>query len=136
MIDVLHVGKLEWTTINTNMLHELKLQPTFFDAIKAGIKTIECRLYDEKRQQIQLGDTLIFRRASELEETLETRVVGLLHYSTFSDLLNDFPSEMFGMADRAELERLLDSFYTREDEAKYGVVGIRIRSSFIEKNVV
>lgn len=109
------------------MTHELKLQPGPFDAIKARVKEIECRLYDEKRQQIQLGDTLIFKRAPELTESVTAQVIGLLRYPTFSDLLADFPPAMFGGESVKGLEDLLHSFYSQEDEAKYGVLGIRIR---------
>ncbi len=109
------------------MIHELKLQPEPFDAIKAGTKGIECRLFDEKRQQIQLGDTLIFKRNPELEQTISAEVVGLLRYPTFSALFGDFLPEMFGGESVEALEKLIYSFYTKEDETRYGVLGIRIR---------
>jgi ASC-1-like (ASCH) protein len=35
--------------------HQLKLATEPFDVIVSGNKTIESRLYDEKRQKIQLG---------------------------------------------------------------------------------
>ena len=41
-------------------IHQLQLATVPFDAITSGVKTIESRLYDEKRQTIQLGDTIIF----------------------------------------------------------------------------
>ena len=44
------------------MEHELKLQPNFFNYVKYGTKRIELRLYDEKRQKINIGDTIIFRQ--------------------------------------------------------------------------
>lgn len=109
------------------MIHELKLQPAPFDAIKAGTKKIECRLYDEKRQQIQLGDTLIFKRNPELTETVTAEVVGLLRYPTFAALLADFPIAIFGGTLPEEFLNLLYSFYNKEDEVKFGVLGIRIR---------
>ena len=37
-------------------IHEMKLQPKFFDFIKSGTKRIELRLYDEKRRNIELED--------------------------------------------------------------------------------
>ena len=109
------------------MTHELKLQSSPFDAIKAGTKTIECRLYDEKRQQIQIGDTLILKRAPELETSVTAEVTGLLRYPTFSGLFADFPLETFGGESISELEELIYSFYSKEDEVKFGVVGIQIK---------
>ena len=44
------------------MEHILKLQPKYFDYINNGTKRIELRLYDEKRQKIDIGDTIIFQK--------------------------------------------------------------------------
>ena len=38
------------------MLHQMKLKLSPFQKIKNGSKTIELRLYDEKRQKVQVGD--------------------------------------------------------------------------------
>ena len=39
-----------------NMLHKMKLNESPFERIKNGTKTIEFRLYDEKRQKIKIRD--------------------------------------------------------------------------------
>ena len=39
------------------MIHYMNLNPQPFEMIAAGRKTIELRLLDEKRKQIQAGDT-------------------------------------------------------------------------------
>ena len=36
-----------------NMIHEMKLQPKYYDYILNGTKRIEIRLNDEKRKQIR-----------------------------------------------------------------------------------
>ena len=38
------------------MLHKMKLKLSPFEKIKDGSKTIELRLYDEKRQKVKIGD--------------------------------------------------------------------------------
>ena len=38
----------------------MKLNASPFEMIKSGVKSIELRLYDEKRQKIKIGDTIIF----------------------------------------------------------------------------
>jgi len=43
------------------MLYEMKLQPQPFVAVKNGSKIIESRLFDEKRQLINLGDQILFK---------------------------------------------------------------------------
>ncbi|HHX58892.1 MAG TPA: RNA-binding protein, partial [Candidatus Moranbacteria bacterium] len=41
-------------------IHKMKLATTPFEKIASGNKVIESRLYDEKRQQINLGDQIEF----------------------------------------------------------------------------
>lgn len=106
--------------------HEMNLQPKYFDFIKDGTKRIELRLYDEKRQQIELGDVIEFTKSTG--DKLKARVVGLLHYKTFSDLFEDFDIEILADASmtKAELLNVLNEFYTSEKQAKFGVLGIRL----------
>lgn len=107
--------------------HEMKLQPVPFATIKNGTKQIESRLFDEKRRQIQLGDTIIFKNTDNLDEFVETRVIGLLRYPTFTCLFSDFQPSLFGGESVQGLEDQIYSFYSKEDEVKYGVLGIRIK---------
>lgn len=104
----------------------MHLQPQFFDYIKTGTKKIELRLYDEKRQQIQLGDTIKF--TTDGDDTFETEVIGLLRYQTFAQLFADF--DIADLADasmtKADLQAALEEFYTPEKQAQYGVLGIRL----------
>ena len=110
------------------MIHEMKLRPEYFDFINNGTKRIELRLYDKKRELIKLGDTIRFLKEPEKTEKLEVKVVGLLRYNSFDDLLKDFPIEK--LADKSitkkELKSSLETFYTLEEQKKYGVLGIRI----------
>lgn len=110
------------------MEHILKLQPKYFDYINDGTKRIELRLYDEKRQKINIGDTIIFQKEPELEITIKVKVIGLLRYDTFEDLFKDFDIKI--MADNSmtkqELLEALEEFYTPEKQKQYGVLGIRI----------
>ena len=108
-------------------IHKMNLQPKYFDFIKNGSKRIELRLYDEKRSQIQLGDIIEFSKSEN--DKLRAKVVGLLRYQTFRDLLADFDISI--LADsamtKAELLHVLDGFYSPEKQAEYGVVGIKIK---------
>ena len=53
---------------------------------------------------------------------------GLLRYNSFSDLFKDFDISI--LADKSmskeELLKVLQEFYTTEEQQKYGVLGIRI----------
>lgn len=111
-----------------NMEHELKLQPRYYEYILNGSKDIEIRLYDEKRQKINIGDIIILKKEPELNESFKVKVVGLLRYENFDSLFNDFTIDR--LADRSmsksELLEELEKFYTKEKQKEYGVLGIRI----------
>ena len=111
-----------------NMEHELKLQPRYYEYILNGSKDIEIRLYDEKRQKINIGDIIIFKKEPELNESFKVKVVGLLRYENFDGIFNDFTIDR--LADRSmsksELLEELEKFYTKEKQKEYGVLGIRI----------
>ena len=110
------------------MEHELKLQQRYYEYILGGTKDIEIRLYDEKRQKINIGDTIIFKKEPELNESFKVKVVGLLRYENFDRLFEDF--EIDRLADKymskSELLEELEKFYTKEKQKEYGVLGIRI----------
>lgn len=110
------------------MKHEMKLQPKYYDYILNGTKRIEIRLYDEKRQQINIGDTIKFLREPDLSESFNTKVVGLLRYNSFEDMFKDYDISV--LADKSmtkeELISVLEEFYTKEKQTQYGVLGIRI----------
>lgn len=111
------------------MEHILKLQPKCFDYINKGTKRIELRLLDEKRQKINIGDTIIFQKEPELKIKMKVKVIGLFRYNTFEELFEDFNIEV--MADKSmtkqELLNVLEKFYTPEKQKQYGVIGIYIK---------
>ena len=105
----------------------MNLQPKFFDFIKNGTKRIELRLFDKKRQQIRLGDTIEFTKTDT--DKLTAKVVGLLRYDSFENLCNDFDISILADISMTKKELLdtLNQFYTSEQQAEFGVVGIRLR---------
>lgn len=110
------------------MIHELKLQPKYYNFILNGSKRIEIRLFDEKRRIIKIGDTIKFLKEPELEESFEVKVVDLLRYDSFEDMFKDFDISV--LADKSitkeDLMKDLETFYTKEKQKEYGVVGIGI----------
>ena len=105
------------------MIHEMKLQPEYFNFILNGTKRIEIRLNDEKRQSIKLGD-----KEPDLTETFEAKVVGLLRYNSFEDMFKDYDISVLSDASmtKEELISVLEKFYTKEKQQQYGVLGIRV----------
>lgn len=106
----------------------MKLQQKYYDFIKNGTKRIEIRLFDEKRQKIKIGDTIKFLKEDNQDESFEVKVIGLLRYNSFEDMFKDFDISV--LSDKSmtkdELISVLEKFYTKEKQEKYGVFGIRI----------
>lgn len=112
---------------NFMTIHQLKLAAEPFNAIISGNKTIESRLYDAKRQKIQIGDRIIFTNRDNSEQTVTTEVVGLLRYATFRDLFSHNNPRKFGGDNVEWLENQISEFYSIEDQKIYGVIGIEFR---------
>lgn len=104
--------------------HQLKLATEPFNAIVSGNKTIESRLYDEKRQKIQIGDQVIFTNRDNPSQTVTVKVVGLLRYATFRDLFSHNNPRKFGGESVEWLENQIGEFYSLDDQLEDGVVGI------------
>ena len=106
------------------MLHKMKLNESPFERIKNGTKTIEFRLYDEKRQQIKVGDQIEFSKLPNLQEKLLVDVVELYKEDTFENLFRKLYN------DEQEITRKIKAMYeiySPEKEHQYGILGIKIK---------
>ena len=95
------------------MIHKMKLQESPFERIKNGTKTVEFRLYDEKRSKIKIGDQIEFAKLPDL----------LYREDTFENLFKKL------FTDEDEIKRKTTSmyqYYSHNEEKQYGVVGIKI----------
>lgn len=110
------------------MKHNMNLNPTPFEMIKSGEKTIELRLYDEKRRLLKVGDEIIFTNNVTSEE-MSVNVTGLHIFNSFDELYCALPLIKCGYTDK-DIESAsptdMESYYTKEEQMKYGVVGIEI----------
>ena len=109
------------------MNHELRLNNEPFQSIKSGTKTIELRLYDEKRKLIKVGDTItFFNRANNLE-SLIVKVVNLHKFKNFSELYKTLDKTKLGYKQNEKaLPSDMEQYYSKEEQSKFGVVGIEI----------
>ena len=73
----------------------MRLNPAPFGLIRDGKKTIELRLYDEKRRKLQIGDGILFEN-TDAPELLLVRVTGLRVFASFDDLYQALPLEACG----------------------------------------
>ena len=106
----------------------MKLRPLPYTQIASGKKTIEARLYDEKRQTVQLGDIIEFTN-TETNERFEAHVVGLLRYASFEMMFAHQDPRRFGFDatdDAPAAAGMMRAYYAEADEATYGVLGIEV----------
>lgn len=108
---------------------EMRLANDPFERIKNGEKTVEIRLYDEKRRAIRLGDDIIFSKLESSAERVVAKVVGLIRFDTFKSLFN---SDLFDKTGSRNLSpeaaaNSMYKYYTAEQERKYGVLAIEIK---------
>lgn len=104
----------------------MKLSIIPFEKITSGNKVIESRLYDEKRRQINLGDQIEFICSDNPAKKISVIVRALYRYSDFENMFSDFSPSYFGGSSKDELLREIETFYSREEQNKYGIVGIKI----------
>ena len=109
------------------MIHKMKLNQEYFEHIKNGQKTIEMRLFDEKRRLVKPGDKIEFENRTT-GETLLTEVVALHIFKSFDSLYGYFDKTVLGYnQDEIAQPSDMGQFYSKEEQEKYGVVGIEIR---------
>lgn len=106
------------------MLHKMKLNESPFEMIKNGTKTIEFRLYDEKRQGVKIGDKIEFSKLPDLQEKLLVDVLELYQEDTFEKL---FRKLSFNEEEVIRKIRAMHEIYSPEKEQQYGVLGIKIK---------
>lgn len=108
-------------------IHNMKLNTEPFKLIKQGKKTIELRLYDDKRQKIHIGDIIIFENISDISQKLKVSVKGLYVFNDFKELYNNLDKVSIGYDER-EIANYYDmeKYYSTEDIKRYGVIGIEI----------
>ena len=112
------------------MTHYMNLHPQPFSMIANGSKTIELRLFDEKRQLISIGDTLIFTNTKDTGSTISCVVEKLHIFANFEELYQALPLDKCGylpeeMATASPED--MEAYYSLEKQRSYGVIGIEIR---------
>ena len=116
----------------------MRLADDMFEKVKNGTKTLEIRLFDDKRKQVDIGDYIEFRKESNPEERIKLRVKDLDLWETFQKAFTRvdyekekrietlrFPPEQLGFSADATPEELIEGmyrFYSKEDEKKHGVI--------------
>ena len=104
------------------MIFRMKLQNEPFKQIKKEIKKIEIRLNDEKRKIFEINDYIEFTNITTLE-IMFVKITNLYHFESFEKLFNNFDNSILGCGSYEEMYK----YYSKEEEKKYGVLGIEIK---------
>lgn len=109
-------------------IHNLKLQNKPFNLIKNNKKTIEMRLYDEKRKLIKVNDEIIFTNIST-GETLKVIVKKISIFKNFNELYQNFDKVKLGYK-KEEIANPEDMniYYSKEEQSNFGVCAIEIQT--------
>lgn len=111
------------------MTHDMLLTAGPMERMVSGEKTIELRLNDEKRQVIQVGDSIRFYQTDDMSKTLLTKVLASHYFPNFAELYQHLPLKKCGYTDQnivtAKPEDM-DVYYSPERQKLYGVVGIEL----------
>ena len=105
------------------MIHKMKLNESPFERIKNGTKTIEFRLYDEKRRKIKIGDKIEFSKLPDLQEVILVDVIDLYREESFEKLFKKLYTNEEEIKSKT---KSMYNFYSPEKEKEYGVLGIKI----------
>ena len=105
------------------MIHKMKLNESPFERIKNGTKTIEFRLYDEKRRKIKIGDKIEFSKLPDLREVILVDVIDLYREESFEKLFKKLYTDEEEIKSKT---KSMYNFYSPEKEKEYGVLGIKI----------
>ena len=107
---------------------QMNLYPEPFDLIKSGSKTVEMRLFDEKRRKLSVGGLIVFANTKSKEELI-AEIVELKQFDSFESLYVDYKKTDLGYKDDelAKPEDML-AYYSTEEIKKYGVVAIELKA--------
>ena len=110
-------------------MHRMRLNPEPFAMIEIGQKTIELRLFDEKRRAIRSGDVIRFANTADEDEVLYCRADKLHVFPSFADLYEALPLTACGYSPEAAKTaspKDMDAYYSAEEQRRFGVVGISV----------
>ncbi len=110
-------------------IHEMKLRGNPYDLIRDGSKTVEVRLFDEKRAALAEGDLILFKKLPYLAEMLYKKVGAVKRYDTASELFAAHGAVAVGCKedDTADaFDEGMHKYYSDEEITKYGWCAIEL----------
>jgi len=105
---------------------DYRITEDVYEWIRNGTKRIEARLYNEKAQKINIGDTITFITLNT-DRKINVKVIGLFRYGNILDLFDDF--DMYLIAHKSmskeQIAKMFEEIFGKENVEKYDVLGIK-----------
>lgn len=108
-------------------MHKLNVKEKYYNLLKSGSKTIELRLFDDKRKNIKIGDRIEFSNTSDANDKFISEVINLHSAEDFTKLCQKIDCKKAGFSSNAELITALEEFYSQSKQKEFGVIGIEIK---------
>ena len=116
-------------TQQSSIIYRMQLQPLPFNQISAGIKRLEIRLFDEKRRNIQVGDSVEFYNAQDPANICKKRISAVTHAASMLDLFHEISLESAGWPQGTLPEKAvadMRKYYSEDEEKKWGAVALHL----------
>ena len=123
--DLIDIESLTVLLRNSN-LHEMRLDDYWLNLMALGMKTIEVRLWDEKRRKLRRGDYVLFR-GRKSNKMLFVKILDLKKYGDIKELLelenveNITPGFTID-----EAVNIYSTYYSKQEMKEFGLVAIEV----------
>ena len=109
------------------MEYHMNLHDAPFNKIKDKSKTIEMRLYDERRKALKVNDVIIFTN-NVTNEQIKVLILDLYRFNSFKEVYEKFDKISLGYTeDEIAHYKDMQQYYSEENINKYGVLAIKIK---------
>ena len=109
------------------MEYYMNLHDAPFSKIKDKSKTIEMRLYDERRKALKVNDVIIFTN-NVTNEQIKVVILDLYKFNSFKEVYKKFDKVSLGYTeDEIAHYKDMQQYYSEENIKKYGVLAIKIK---------
>jgi ASC-1-like (ASCH) protein len=106
----------------------MKLNAEPFEQMNSKEKQIEYRLYDDKRQQLKVGDNITFTKLPDEDKTLQVVITDLKRYKTLLEMYEDSFDQYLNNYYSSPQEVVDDTtYYSDEEIQQYGCLAIHIK---------
>lgn len=117
----------------------MKLFPSDFEEVKNGNKKRDYRLYDEKRKNLRVGDSILFRKLPNLDEEFLVEVTNIEVYPNWHSCYSahfdeDFKDRYPSVEDIVE-DTYAGGYYTEEESNELGCCVIEFKKLRIKHHL-